>query len=188
MKDETELIKALKDGTQKEYAFKLLLNNYQERLYWHIRKLVLVHEDADDVLQNTFLKIYKGISNFKAKSSLHTWMYRIAYNESIDFLNKKKKRLRISSEELNNSILEALEQDVYFEGDVIQLQLEAALLSLPNKQRSVFCMRYYDELKFKEIAEILNTSEGALKASYHHAAKKVTKFLIANPLLISINI
>lgn len=184
MENETELINALKDGTQQEYAFKLLLETYQERLYWHIRKLVLVHEDTDDVLQNTFLKIYKGINNFKGKSSLHTWMYRIAYNESIDFLNRKKKRLRISSEELNKNILEALEQDVYFEGDAIQLQLEAALLSLPDKQRSVFCMRYFDELKFKEIAQILGTSEGALKASYHHAAKKVTQFLTANPLLL----
>lgn len=184
MKDETELLKALQDNTQKEYAFKLLLDTYQVRLYWHIRKLVLVHEDTDDVLQNTFLKIYKGIGSFKGQSAIHTWMYRIAYNESIDFLNKKKKQLRLSSEELNDSILDALEQDIYFEGDAIQLQLEAALLTLPEKQRSVFCMRYYDELKFKEIAEIVNTSEGALKASYHHAAKKVTQYLTANPLLL----
>ena len=160
MKDETELLKALQDNTQKEYAFKLLLDTYQVRLYWHIRKLVLVHEDTDDVLQNTFLKIYKGIGSFKGQSAIHTWMYRIAYNESIDFLNKKKKQLRLSSEELNDSILDALQQDIYFEGDAIQLQLEAALLTLPEKQRSVFCMRYYDELKFKEIAEIVNTSEG----------------------------
>ena len=184
MKNETELLKALQDSTQKEYAFKLLLDTYQVRLYWHIRKLVLVHEDTDDVLQNTFIKIYKGINGFKGNSSIHTWMYRIAYNESIDFLNKKKKHLRLSSEELNTNILEALEQDIYFEGDAIQLQLEAALLSLPDKQRSVFCMRYYDELKFKEIAEILATSEVALKASYHHAAKKVTQFLTTNPLLL----
>lgn len=184
MENETELLKALKDDTQKDRAFKLLLDAYQVRLYWHIRKLVLIHEDTDDVLQNTFLKIYKGINKFRGQSALHTWMYRIAYNESIDFLNRKKKHLRLSSEELNTTILEALEQDVYFEGDAIQLQLEAALLNLPNKQRSVFCMRYYDELKFKEIAEIVGTSEGALKASYHHAAKKVTQFLIANPLLL----
>ena len=184
MKNESELIKALQDDTQKEYAFKLLLDTYQVRLYWHIRKLVLIHEDADDVLQNTFLKIYKGITNFKGNSSIHTWMYRIAYNESIDFLAKKKKQLRLNSEKINTKILETLEQDIYFEGDAIQLQLEAALLTLPEKQRSVFCMRYYDDLKFKEIAEILDTSEGALKASYHHAAKKVAQFLTTNPLLM----
>lgn len=184
MKNESELLKALQDDTQKEYAFKLLLDTYQVRLYWHIRKLVLVHEDTDDVLQNTFLKIYKGINSFKGESAIHTWMYRIAYNESIDFLNKKKKHLRLSSQELNTTILEALEQDIYFEGDAIQLQLEAALLTLPDKQRSVFCMRYYDDLKFKEISEILGTSEGALKASYHLAAKKLTQFLTANPLLL----
>ena len=184
MKNETELLKDLQDDSKKESAFKLLLETYQVRLYWHIRKIVLIHEDADDVLQNTFLKVYKGISNFKGQSAIHTWMYRIAYNESIDFLSKKKKHLRLSSEELNTNILEALEQDIYFEGDAIELQLEAALLSLPEKQRTVFRMRYYDDLKFKEISEIMGTSEGALKASYHHAAKKVTQFLTTNPLLL----
>jgi len=182
---QNNLINALKDPSKKDEAFNMLLNKYQEKLYWHIRKLILIHEDTNDVLQNTFLKIYKGISSFKQKSSLHTWMYRIAYNESIDFLNLKKKHLRLSSQELNNNILESLEQDIYFEGDAIQIQLQQALLTLPEKQRSVFCMRYYDDLKFKEIAEILNTSEGALKASYHHAAKKVSQFLIKDPILLT---
>ena len=151
---------------------------YQKRLYWHIRKMVLIHEDTNDVLQNTFLKVYKNIVNFKGNSSIHTWMYRIAYNESINFLKEKQKRLKLNLEEVNIKILEELKEDVYFEGDQIQFKLQEALLKLPEKQKQVFVMKYYDDLKFKEISEITGTSEGALKASYHHAIKKIERFLI----------
>ncbi len=178
MKTDINLISALKDNKQKDIAFKKLLDMYQKRLYWHIRKMVLIHEDTNDVLQNTFLKVYKNIVNFKGNSSIHTWMYRIAYNESINFLKEKQKRLKLNLEEVNIKILEELKEDVYFEGDQIQFKLQEALLKLPEKQKQVFVMKYYDDLKFKEISEITGTSEGALKASYHHAIKKIERFLI----------
>ncbi len=174
---ETTLIENLKSPSTKERAFTLLLDKYQKRLYWHIRKIVLVHEDADDVLQNTFIKVYKGLKNFKAESNIHTWMYRIAYNEAITFLRKKQKRLQLNSEEMNTQILTDLKADAYFNSDDIEWQLQQAILKLPEKQRSVFQMKYYDDLKFKEISEILDTSEGALKASYHYATKKIQAYL-----------
>ncbi len=177
MTEEAVLIQNLKSPSTREKAFTLLLDQYQQRLYWHIRKIVLLHEDADDVLQNTFIKIYKGLPKFKGNSTLHTWMYRIAYNEAISFITKKQKRLRISSEELTLKILSELKEDVYFEGDEIQFQLQKAINTLPEKQKRVFQMRYFDDLKFSEISEILGTSLGALKASYHLAHKKVEQFL-----------
>ncbi len=178
MKTEIKLIAALKDIKQKDIAFKMLLDMYQKCLYWHIRKMVLIHEDANDVLQNTFLKIYKNITKFNGNSSIKTWMYRIAYNESIDFLKEKQKHLKLNSEETNTKILEELKEDIYFEGDQIQFKLQEALMQLPEKQKQVFVMRYYDDLKFKEISEITGTTEGSLKASYHHAVKKIERFLI----------
>jgi len=185
LKKEKHLLKLLKKDSSSEKAFKLLLELYQEQLYWHIRKIVLIHEDSNDILQNTFIKAFKYLGNFKGNSSIKTWMYRIAYNESIDYLNNKKKHLQISSQELNNKILQDLQEDIYFEGDAIELLLQKALLSLPNKQRTVFRMRYYDDLKFKEIAEVLKTSEGSLKASYHIAAKKIAAFVTNDPNLLT---
>ncbi|WP_372746635.1 RNA polymerase sigma factor [Lutibacter sp.] len=180
LNNEIELIAALKNPKVKDKAFKTLLDNYQERLYWHIRKLVLIHEDANDVLQNTFLKIYKSIHTFHQDSSLHTWMYRIAYNESMNLLAEKNKKSFISSEEVTTKILNNLQEDVYFDGDEIKLKLHKALLELPEKQRQVFNMKYFDELKFREISEILGTTEGALKASYHIAVKKIEEYLVGN--------
>lgn len=180
MYSEKELLGALKNANEKEKAFKYLLDTYQERLYWHIRKLVLIHEDANDILQNTFLKVYKSLHTFKGTSSLHTWMYRIAYNESMNLLAEKNKKSFISSEEVTAKILNNLQEDVYFDGDEIKLKLHKALLNLPEKQRQVFQMKYFDDLKFREISEILGTSEGALKASYHIAIKKIEEFLIEN--------
>ncbi|WP_010521102.1 RNA polymerase sigma factor [Aquimarina agarivorans] len=171
------LIKSLKDKKQRDAAFKILLNTYQQRLYWHVRKLVLIHDDANDVLQNTFIKIHKNIATFKGNSTLHTWMYRIAYNEAINFLKAKQKRLLLNSDDLSTKILNELKEDPYFDGNDIQFKLQEALLKLPKKQRQVFIMKYYDDLKFKEISEIIGTSEGALKASYHLAVKKIERFL-----------
>lgn len=175
--DELDLVDALKSGEQKNAAFRLLLERYQKRLYWHIRKLVGSHEDTDDVLQNTFIRIYKGIDGFDAKSSLHTWMYRIAYNESMRHLEKQGRRLTLASEEATKRILENLKEDVYFEGTEIQLKLHKALLELPEKQRQVFQMKYFDDLKFREISEILGTTEGGLKSMYHTAKNKIEGFL-----------
>lgn len=142
--------------------------------------MVKDHDDTDDVLQNTFLKIYRNIDQFKGESKLYSWMYRIATNESISFLNKKAKRLHITSEELQNQIIDNLESDVYFEGREIQLKLQKAIATLPDKQQQVFNMKYFEELKYREMSEILNTSEGALKASYHLATKKIEEFLKTN--------
>lgn len=142
--------------------------------------MVKDHDDADDVLQNTFLKVYRNIKKFKGDSKLYSWMYRIATNESITFLNNKSRRLKISSEELQDQIINNLESDVYFEGDEIQLKLQRAIATLPDKQQQVFNMKYFEELKYREMSEILDTSEGALKASYHIAVKKIEEFLKTN--------
>ncbi|MDX1542910.1 MAG: RNA polymerase sigma factor [Christiangramia sp.] len=177
---EDQFIERLKDSSSAEEAFRDLVALYKERLYWHIRNIVKDHDDTDDVLQNTFLKIFRNIDQFKGDSKLYSWMYRIATNESITFLNKKAKRLKITSEELQNQIIDNLESDVYFEGNEIQVKLQKAIARLPDKQQQVFNMKYFQELKYREMAEILNTSEGALKASYHHAAKKIEEYLKTN--------
>ena len=158
-------------------GFDDIVAQYKERLYWQIRKIVLIHEDADDVLQNTFVKIWKGLQNFKGDSKIYTWIYRIAVNESISFLNKKKKQAQTFSEDYDEILINRLESDTWFDGDEMQLQLQKAVLKLPEKQRIVFNMRYFDEVKYSDMSEILDTSEGALKASYHHAVKKIEGML-----------
>ena len=175
--DELDLVTRLKNEKTKDIAYRELLNLYKERLYWHIRKIVISHDDADDVLQNTFIKVFRSIDKFKGDSKLYSWMYRIATNESITFINKNAKRLSISNEEIQNNAINNLTADVYFEGNEIQLQLQKAIATLPQKQQLVFNMRYFDDMKYKEISEILETSEGALKASYHIAVKKIETFL-----------
>ncbi|MGB5943471.1 MAG: RNA polymerase sigma factor [Leeuwenhoekiella sp.] len=158
-------------------TFEQLVKEYQERLYWHIRRMVLSHDDADDVLQNTFIKVYKNLNNFKGESKIYTWLYRIATNESITFINKRAKRLRLSSEALQSVMVDNLKADSYFDGEEAQLKLQRAINSLPAKQKQVFLLKYYDEMQYNEMSEILDTSVGALKASYHHAVKKITAFL-----------
>jgi len=170
----------LKDPKSKEAAFRELLQLYKERLYWHIRKIVISHDDADDVLQNTFIKVYRSIDKFKGESKLFSWLYRIATNESITFINKNAKRLQINNEEQKTNAIDNLTADVYFEGDEIQLKLQKAIASLPEKQQIVFNMKYFDEIKYKDMADILETSEGALKASYHIAVKKIETYLTSN--------
>jgi len=172
-----ELIEGLKSERRKDAAFNNLVLKYQERLYWHIRKIVMNHDDADDVLQNTFLKIWKNIGSFREESTLFTWLYRIATNESITFLNQKKRHTIAPLNETGDFLKQNLEADEYFDGDDIQKKLQQAILTLPDKQRLVFNMRYFDEMPYQEMSEILETSVGALKASYHHAAKKVEEFL-----------
>lgn len=174
------LLSKLQDPETRHEGFRELLSQYKERLYWHLRNIVKDHHDTDDILQNTFIKIYNNIDKFKGESKLYSWMYRIATNEAITFLNKKAKHLQLSSEELQNALIENIESDVYFEGDEIQLKLQKAIASLPQKQQQVFNMKYFQELKYREMSEILETSEGALKASYHIAAKKIEEFLKTN--------
>lgn len=177
MIDESEFISRLQDPKSKEAAFRELLKTYKERLYWHIRKIVISHADADDVLQNTFIKIYRSIDKFKGESKLYSWMYRIATNESITHINKNAKRMQISDAEYQSTAINNLTADVYFEGDAIQLKLQKAIASLPQKQQLVFNMKYFDDMKYKDMSDILETSEGALKASYHIAVKKIETFL-----------
>lgn len=172
-----EIISLILEKSTTNKGFQLLVSQYQEQLYWQIRKMVLLHDDADDVLQNVFIKIFKGVKNFKYDSKLSTWMFRIAYNESITFLTRKGKSLQLSSQELQDHLTEKLEADVYFTSDEIELALKKALAQLPDRQREVFNLRYYDDLKFKDIAEILDLSEGAVKSTYHIAAKKVERFI-----------
>lgn len=165
-----------------EEGFRLLTVKYQQRLYWQIRRIVLNHEDANDVIQNTFIKVYRNIAKFEAKSKLYTWLYRIATNEAITFLRKKKRKATVDIEGDTSEITRQLTADTYFDGDEIQIQLQAALSTLPEKQRAVFNLRYFDELSYKEISELLDTSVGALKASYHHAVKKIESFIKAKQL------
>lgn len=176
MENET-IIAELKDHATREKAFSGLIRQYQKPLYWHIRRIVLNHDDTDDVLQNTFIKVYKNIDRFRGDSAVYSWMYRIATNEAINFLNKQANKYQISNEELRDRMINNLEADVYFEGGAIELQLQKALATLPEKQLLVFNLRYYEEMKYEEMSEVLNTSVGALKASYHHAVKKIREYI-----------
>ncbi|OCK42806.1 RNA polymerase subunit sigma-70 [Tenacibaculum soleae] len=177
MTDELTLIIQLQSPKTKELAFKQLVSLYKERLYWHIRKIVISHHDADDVLQNTFIKIFKNIDSFKKDSKLYSWMYRIATNESITFINKRAKEKNIDIADYQKELVSNLDNDNWFTGEEIQLILQKAIATLPQKQQLVFNMKYFDEMKYQQISEILETSVGALKASYHIAVKKIEQFI-----------
>ena len=164
----------------KSYAFNLLVRKYQKKIYSQVRRMVIDHDDANDVVQNAFVKMWKGLDGFKDNSQLYTWMYRIAVNESITFLNKKRTRFFIPMVDVERQLSEKLESDNYFSGDAVELKLQKALLTLPEKQRIVFNMRYYDEMPYEEMSKVLGTSVGALKASYHHAAKKIEDYLLSH--------
>jgi RNA polymerase sigma factor (sigma-70 family) len=175
--DETVLIEQLINVQTKEKAFKELISLYKERLYWHVRKIVISHDDTDDVLQNTFIKIYKNIGKFKQESKLFSWMYRIATNEAITFINKRNKERKVDISEVQEHLVSTLENDIYFSGEEIQEILQKAIASLPQKQQLVFNMKYFDNIKYTQISEILGTSVGALKASYFHAVKKIESYI-----------
>lgn len=177
MTDDQQILESLKDPSTKELAFRHLVSKYKERLYWHIRKMVMNHDDADDVLQNSLIKIWNGIDTFRAESSIFTWLYRIATNESITFLNQSKRRMMPGLNDVNEYLIENLESDSFFDGDEWQLLLQKAIATLPDKQRLVFNMKYFEEIKYEEMSAILETSVGALKASYHHAVKKVEEYV-----------
>lgn len=178
MNNETELVKKLKNPALKETAFSELLDVYQERLYWHIRKIVLTHQNADDVLQNTFIRIYKSVANFQEKSTLHTWMYRIAYNESIRFLEKNNKKKYEDLDAISESHLEVLFEDEYFDGDEIQRKLHKIIDGFTEKQKQVFQMKYFDNLSFRQISEILNISQNTLKSTYYTAVKIIEEKIL----------
>ncbi|MDA0195396.1 MAG: sigma-70 family RNA polymerase sigma factor [Bacteroidetes bacterium] len=175
--EEQEILVKLRDPETRNFGFNILVRHYQERLYWHIRKMVIDHDDADDVVQETFVKVWKNIDKFREDASLYTWIYKIATNECLNFLNKKKKRFFISINDVNKELESKIDMGSNLSGDQIQLKLQKALLKLPDKQRMVFNMKYFDDMKFEQIAEITGTSVGALKASHHHAVKKIEDFL-----------
>ena len=180
MQEEKLFIETLINPKTQNIAFKQLVQQYQKPLYFHIRNIVLNHEDADDVLQNTFIKVFSNIKNFKGESKLYSWIYRIATNESLTFIEQRAKKQGISNEEVQQKALMNLESDVYFEGNEIQLKLQKAIAILPEKQQLVFKMKYFEEIKYENMSEILDTSVGALKASYHHAVKKIEQYLKTN--------
>lgn len=171
-----ELLNLFKDKDKRNYAFNLIVRKYQVKLYWHIRKIVIKHDDTDDILQNTFVKVWKGLDNFREDSKLYTWLYRIATNESLTFLKQQKTKYLLPIVDYENHLKETLESDEYYNGDEIQSKLQKAILDLPEKQRIVFNMKYFDEMKYDDMAEVLKTSVGALKASYHHAVKKIENY------------
>ncbi|OQX96813.1 MAG: RNA polymerase subunit sigma [Bacteroidetes bacterium 4572_128] len=178
MKDEysdIELLERFQKGN-KNYIFNLIVRKYQKPLYWHIRKMVIVHEDADDILQDVFIKIWKSLINFRYDSKLYTWMYKIATNETLTFLKKKRKKFFLNIVDVEKELSEKIEENFY-DGDEIQLKLQKSILKLPEKQRLIFNMKYFDHMKYNEISKILGTSVGSLKASYHIAKKKIEVFL-----------
>lgn len=180
MQDEKEFIQNLLNPKTQNAAFQKLVQQYQRPLYAHIRNIVLNHDDTDDVLQNTFVKVYQHLSKFKGDSKLFSWIYRIATNEAITFINNKAKRNGTTTQEMQSKIVNNLQAETYFDGSEIQLKLQKAVANLPEKQQLVFKMKYYEELKYEQISEVLGTSVGALKASYHHAVKKIEEFVKKN--------
>ena len=177
MINEKILVENLKNSKRQEEAFRELMGLYKKRLYWHIRKIVLSHDDADDVLQNTFIKVFKNIHAFNEDSKLYSWMYRIATNEAITFINQKAKKRNIELSDLQIEMANNLQFENDFTGDEIQLLLQKAIVTLPHKQQLVFNMKYFDEMKYTEMSEILETSVGALKSSYFHAVNKIEEYL-----------
>ena len=175
-----ELLDSFRDPDTRNYSFNLLVRKYQQKVYRHVRRLVISHDDANDVAQEVFVKVWKNLDKFKEESQLFTWIYRIATNEALSFLRKKRRRFFIPLVNVENKLEKTLIDDSYFTGDEIQLKLQKAILKLPEKQRLVFNMKYYDELKYEEMSAMLGTSVGALKASYHHAVKKIENYLKSN--------
>jgi RNA polymerase sigma factor (sigma-70 family) len=178
--EDAEILSKFQDVKTRNEAFNLLLKKYQQKIYWHVRRLVIDHDDADDLVQDVFIKVWKNLEGFRSDAQLYTWMYRIATNECITFLNKKKQKNNISLDEVSYELADTLASSSYFDGDKAQMKLQQALLTLPDKQKLVFNMKYYDDMKYEEMSEVLGTSVGALKASFHLAVKKIESFLLSH--------
>ncbi len=178
--DDKELLLQFKNAATKEKGFTCIIKKYQERLYWHIRRMVVHHEDANDVLQNMFIKVWNGLDNFREDSQLYTWLYRIATNECLTFIEQQKRRASISLSDVENGLSEKLKAEKNFDANKIEWKLQLAMQTLPEKQLVVFNLRYYDEMPYEEMSRVLETSQGALKASYHHAVKKIENYILNN--------
>lgn len=177
--DDAEILSKFQDEKTRNEAFNMLLKKYQQKIYWHIRRMVIDHEDADDIAQDVFVKVWKNLQGFRADAQLYTWIYRIATNECITFLNKKKAKNNVSLDDADSTLGDTLAASSYFDGDKAQRKLQEALLTLPDKQRLVFNMKYYEDMKYEEISDVVGTSVGALKASFHLAVKKIEAFLLS---------
>ena len=177
--DDAEILSKFQDERTRNEAFNILLKKYQQKIYWHIRRMVIDHDDADDIAQDVFVKVWKNLPGFRADAQLYTWMYRIATNECITFLNKKKAKNNVSLDDVDSTLGDTLAASSYFDGDKAQRKLQEAILTLPDKQRLVFNMKYYEDMKYEEISDVVGTSVGALKASFHLAVKKIEAFLLA---------
>jgi len=175
--DDKELLYEFKQPQLKERAFTAIIKKYQEKLYWHVRRMVVDHDDANDVLQNIFIKVWNGLENFREDSQLYTWLYRIATNESLTFLDQQKRKASTSLNDIEESLSNRVKADENFDANRLEWKLQLAIQQLPERQKLVFNLRYYDEMPYEEMSRILDTSEGALKASYHHAAKKIEEFI-----------
>ncbi len=176
--DDKDLLQQFKNEATRDAAFTRIIKKYQEKLYWHIRRLVVEHEDANDVLQNLFIKVWKNLDNFREDSQLYTWLYRIATNESLTYLDQQKKRSSVSLSDEESHLTNKIEADKHFDANKLEWKLQLAIQKLPEKQRAVFNLRYFDEMPYEEMSRVLETSEGALKASYHHAVKKIEEFIL----------
>lgn len=172
-----ELLRMFHSNESRNYAFNLIVKKYQQKVYWHVRRMVIDHDDANDLVQNIFIKAWKGLDAFREDAAIFSWLYRIATNEVLNFLNHKRRKLFLPIHNVERELSEKLEDDNFFSGDEIQKKLQKAILSLPEKQRIVFNLKYFDELNYEQMAEITSTSVGALKASYHHAVKKIESFI-----------
>jgi len=180
MENDAILLQQFHQPETREAAFTAIMHKYQERLYWHIRRMVVNHEDADDLLQNVFIKVWNHLDDFKENAQLYTWLYRIATNECLTFLEQQKKRAAVSLSDVATGLEDKLKADTQYDPQKLEWKLQQAILQLPEKQRLVFNLRYYDEMPYEEMSQVLGTSEGALKASYHHAAKKIEAYIKAN--------
>jgi RNA polymerase sigma factor (sigma-70 family) len=175
--DDKELLHQFKQPETKEKAFTAIIKKYQEKLYWHVRRMVVDHDDANDVLQNVFIKVWKGLENFREDSQLYTWLYRIATNESLTFLDQQKRRSTVKMDDVESGLSNKIKSEEGFDAQKLEWKLQLAIQQLPDKQRAVFTLRYFDEMPYEEMSRVLETSEGALKASYHHAVKKIEDFI-----------
>lgn len=176
--EDKELLEQFRNAELKEKAFTSIMKKYQEKIYWHIRRMLVGHDDTNDVLQNVFIKVWKGLENFREDSQLYTWLYRIATNESLTFLEQQRKRSAVSFEDVQSGLANKVIAEKGFDASRLEWKLQVAIQQLPDKQKAVFTLRYFDEMPYEEMSRVLQTSEGALKASYHHAAKKVEDYII----------
>ena len=175
---DSELLIQFRNPSTREKAFTAIIKKYQEKLYWHIRRMLVDHEDTNDVLQNVFIRVWNGLDNFREDAQLYTWLYRIATNESLTFIEQQKKKAAVSLDEVESSISNKVKADKHFDPNKLEWKLQVAIQQLPEKQKVVFNLRYYDEMPYEEMSRVLETSEGALKASYHHAVKKIEDYIL----------